>query len=56
MFQQDETFFVQYFITCKQLSMFRVKHVELFTGNKILHKKSVNLLEHFNFDSRCKDY
>jgi hypothetical protein len=26
MFQQDDTFFVQYFIPCKQLYMFRVKH------------------------------
>jgi hypothetical protein len=25
--------FVQYFIPCKQLYMFRVKHVELFAGN-----------------------
>jgi hypothetical protein len=47
MFQQDDTFFVQYFIPCKWLYMFQPKHVEVFTGNKILYKKSVILLEHF---------
>jgi hypothetical protein len=26
MFQQDDTSFVQYFIPCKRLYMFRVKH------------------------------
>jgi hypothetical protein len=26
MFQQDGTFFIQYFIPCKRLYMFRVKH------------------------------
>jgi hypothetical protein len=31
--------FVHYFIACTQLYMFRVKHVELFAGNKILYKK-----------------
>jgi hypothetical protein len=33
------TLFVQHFIPCEQLYMFRVKHLDLFTGNKILYKK-----------------
>jgi hypothetical protein len=45
-FQQDDTF-LQYFIPCKRLYIFRVKHVEPFTGDKILYTKSVILLEYF---------
>jgi hypothetical protein len=36
MFQQDDTFFVQYFIPCKQLYMFRVKYSPIIrTSNKL---------------------
>jgi hypothetical protein len=36
MFQQDDTFFVQYFIPCKRLYMFRVKHSPIIrSSNKL---------------------